>query len=81
MIVCLCRAVSDTEVGHAIAEGARSVREIARRCRAGTGCGTCVPMIAEMIEDAKNGCGDCPRACSSRPSPYLPDEQETEQAA
>jgi bacterioferritin-associated ferredoxin len=81
MIVCLCRAVSDTQIKRVIAEGADTVREVARRCGAGTGCGACVPMVADMIDDAEARCGDCPRACAKLPSPYLANARAGEKAA
>lgn len=73
MIVCLCRGVSDKVVADAIVDGACTVEEVSRRCGAGTGCGSCVPMLAEMIEDA-GACDDCTRVCQKRLlSPYLAD--------
>ncbi len=81
MIVCLCRAVSDAKLKEVIAEGASTVREVAMRCGAGTSCGACVPMVKDMIDDARARCGDCPRACAKLPSPYLATAMEGEKAA
>jgi bacterioferritin-associated ferredoxin len=52
MIVCLCHGVSDRTIKSLIAEGAGSVREVSRRCRAGTSCGACRVSIAELIAEA-----------------------------
>lgn len=41
MIVCLCEAVSHRTIDAVVCAGADSVREIGRRCGAGTGCGMC----------------------------------------
>lgn len=41
MYVCICTAVSDTEVRSCIARGARTVEEVGDACGAGTGCGSC----------------------------------------
>ncbi|MCO4745792.1 MAG: (2Fe-2S)-binding protein [Proteobacteria bacterium] len=41
MIVCLCEAVSHRTIDDVVCDGAESVREIGRRCGAGTGCGMC----------------------------------------
>ena len=49
MYVCLCRAVSDRKVAQLIREGARSAGEVARRCGAGTVCGSCMPDVRKMI--------------------------------
>ena len=49
MIVCHCQGVSDRQVRQAVREGARSVRQVARVCRAGRICGGCRPAICEII--------------------------------
>ncbi|MDT7707490.1 MAG: bacterioferritin-associated ferredoxin [Pseudonocardiales bacterium] len=41
MYVCICAAVTDTEVRSCIARGARTVEEVGAACEAGTGCGSC----------------------------------------
>lgn len=41
MYVCICAAVTDTEVRSCIAGGARTVDEVGDACGAGTGCGSC----------------------------------------
>ncbi len=49
MIVCLCADVSDREIRSTIADGASTVKEVGRRCGAGTGCGACRPLIRECL--------------------------------
>jgi len=39
--ICLCRAVNDRTICHAIAEGAHTVEAIGEACGAGTVCGGC----------------------------------------
>ena len=51
MFVCVCRAVTDEEVRGAIRDGASTLDEVTRACRAGGDCGACRGMIADMIED------------------------------
>ena len=41
MYVCICAAVTDTEVRSCIARGARTVEDVGEACEAGTGCGSC----------------------------------------
>lgn len=48
MIVCICNSVSDGDIARAIDEGASTLKEVARRTRAGTCCGSC----RESIRDA-----------------------------
>ncbi|MEM7077931.1 MAG: (2Fe-2S)-binding protein [Pseudomonadota bacterium] len=50
MYVCLCHAVTDTAIVEAVHDGARSVDDIAHTLGAGTGCGTCQPYTAALIE-------------------------------
>jgi len=49
LIVCHCQGVSDRSIRQAVREGARSVRQAARVCRAGRMCGGCRPVICEII--------------------------------
>ncbi len=71
MIVCVCKVVSDRAVKAAIASGAGSLTEIAQSCGAGTGCGACRPMIADLLQQAGcaqreqgQACKDCPNVGS-----------------
>lgn len=41
MYVCICEAVTDTQVRSCIAAGARTVEDVGEACGAGTGCGSC----------------------------------------
>ncbi len=51
MIVCHCHAVSDREIRRAAREGAGSVREVARDCRAASGCGGCSMAVREILDE------------------------------
>jgi bacterioferritin-associated ferredoxin len=50
--VCLCRAVTDTEVAEHVAAGARTEKAVGEACGAGTGCGSCLDRICAMIRAA-----------------------------
>jgi bacterioferritin-associated ferredoxin len=52
MYVCLCAGVTDREIHETLAEGASSVEEVAHCTGAGMRCGSCVPALAAMVEDA-----------------------------
>ena len=66
MRVCHCRGVSDGQIRLAIDAGARTQVEISAHCRAGTGCGGCLPEVCRLLDDHLTGlayyagCGDCP---------------------
>jgi bacterioferritin-associated ferredoxin len=47
--VCICHAVTRDEVTAEIAAGARTEEEVGDRCLAGTGCGSCVDRICDML--------------------------------
>ena len=47
MIVCHCHGVTDKAIRSLIEEGAEP-REIRQACAAGSGCGSCCPLIDEV---------------------------------
>ena len=51
MVVCHCEAVNDERIRATVRSGARSLAEVAMDCRAGSGCGGCLPLVAELIDD------------------------------
>ena len=51
MYVCVCLAISQSEVEEAIHNGATTVGEVTRSCKAGGDCGACHGMIETMIDD------------------------------
>ena len=50
MYVCICHGVQEREVRGCIKAGARTENDVGDACEAGTGCGTCLDRIAEMLE-------------------------------
>jgi bacterioferritin-associated ferredoxin len=54
MYVCICRAVTEAAVRGCIADGARTVKDVVKRCEAGTGCGTCVGKILALLGTGVN---------------------------
>lgn len=42
MYICLCRGVTEQALREAVADGARSIPELAQKLGLGTGCGRCV---------------------------------------
>jgi bacterioferritin-associated ferredoxin len=47
--LCICHAVTDTEIAQLVAAGASTEAAIAEACGAGTGCGSCLDRICAMI--------------------------------
>lgn len=53
MYVCICHRVRECEIRRVIQAGAQSEDSVGDACGAGTGCGTCLDRIADLI-DAEN---------------------------
>lgn len=52
MIICVCRAVSESRIRDAVNRGARSLMPVVRELGVGTCCGKCVPEARAVIVDA-----------------------------
>jgi bacterioferritin-associated ferredoxin len=51
MYVCLCKAVTDSEIREAVEDGAVHVDHLAARCGLGTGCGRCQEAAQQLIDE------------------------------
>ncbi|MDQ7911433.1 (2Fe-2S)-binding protein [Phytohabitans sp. ZYX-F-186] len=51
MYVCICARVREGEVRSAIRLGAHSEESVGDACGAGTGCGTCLDRICDLIDE------------------------------
>ncbi|WP_030060181.1 MULTISPECIES: (2Fe-2S)-binding protein [Streptomyces] len=60
MYVCMCHAVTEDQVKKAIDGGANTPRQIAKGCKAGTDCGSCVRRIQALL--GEHGARPCPTA-------------------
>lgn len=49
MIVCHCHGVTDREIRACVESGARTCGDVSAECGAGTGCGGCVELVAELV--------------------------------
>ncbi|MFE4518155.1 bacterioferritin-associated ferredoxin [Kitasatospora sp. NPDC056783] len=56
----MCHAVTEDQVKQAIDGGASTPRQIAKGCKAGTDCGSCVRRIQAML--GEHGARPCPTA-------------------
>lgn len=48
-VICSCEAVSKGDISSYVLEGAATLDDIKKCCKAGTGCGGCVPMVKDII--------------------------------
>jgi bacterioferritin-associated ferredoxin len=53
VIVCLCNALTDTQLSDAVAQGARRPRDVYAACDCKAQCGTCTRTILSLIRDAQ----------------------------
>ncbi|MEZ0066754.1 bacterioferritin-associated ferredoxin [Streptacidiphilus sp. MAP12-20] len=60
MYVCVCHAVTEDRVRQEISEGAKTPRQVAKGCKAGTDCGSCVRRIQALL--GHEGARPCPTA-------------------
>lgn len=51
MYVCLCHAVTENDVRRAAEAGVRTVSELTMRTGLGSGCGSCVSMAVDLIDE------------------------------
>jgi nitrite reductase (NADH) large subunit len=56
--ICNCHAVTKGEIAAAIRGGKCTVKAIGECTRAGTGCGTCQPLLAQLIDVCAPGSSD-----------------------
>ena len=49
MIVCHCKAITDRQIRDAARRGAKTGRDVAIQCQAGTCCGGCSPVIEQLL--------------------------------
>jgi bacterioferritin-associated ferredoxin len=61
MYVCLCAGVTDGEIKAALRDGAETVEEVMYCTGAGTGCGSCVATIRELVGEGGGGAKSCRR--------------------
>jgi bacterioferritin-associated ferredoxin len=55
MYACICERVRECDVRSAIRCGARTEESVGTACGAGTGCGSCLDRIADLIDEETVG--------------------------
>lgn len=50
MYVCLCHAITDTQIKQAVSQGDTSLKDVRKRLGVGDQCGKCTRMAAIIIE-------------------------------
>jgi len=52
MYVCLCKAVTDSDIHNAVNGGVRTMRQLARQTGCSSNCGRCAVTAAEILGQA-----------------------------
>ena len=52
MYVCLCNAVTDSDIRKAVDDGARNMRQLGQLTNCSTACGCCTQMASEILQQA-----------------------------
>jgi bacterioferritin-associated ferredoxin len=52
VFVCICARVRESEIREVVRAGAETEDSVGSACGAGTGCGTCLDRIAEILESS-----------------------------
>ena len=52
MYVCVCNAVTDRDIGNAVAEGCCSLRELREQLGVGACCGRCTSCAQDVLHDS-----------------------------
>lgn len=63
MFVCMCRAVTESQILACMRAGADTVEEVGELTRAGTGCGGCLDTVEMILEDGGVGGKFLARRC------------------
>jgi bacterioferritin-associated ferredoxin len=49
MYICICKAISDSDIQQMVHSGAQSADDIEQRCGAGSDCGSCRDEIGDLV--------------------------------
>lgn len=55
MYVCLCNAVTDSQITTALRHGCKDVSDISQTLGVGTCCGSCLPVAQELVDSQRTG--------------------------
>ena len=59
MFVCVCNAVTDSDIRKAVDEGVRNMRQLSQTTGCGTSCGCCRDMAIETLQQAVSEIREC----------------------
>ena len=60
MYVCLCNAVTDSDIRKAVDDGVRNMRQLGKVTNCSTACGCCSEMASDILQKALAETRECP---------------------
>ena len=60
MYICICNAVTDTQIRHAVSTGARTMRDLRQQLGVCSSCGKCGKCARQILHGALADGGPCP---------------------
>ncbi|HYX35475.1 MAG TPA: nitrite reductase large subunit NirB [Oligoflexus sp.] len=75
-LICSCENVAKSSIVECIGKGARDVKAVQKGCRAGTGCGSCLSLVKDILNEEMEKLGEevdrslCEHFAFSRPELY-----------
>jgi bacterioferritin-associated ferredoxin len=72
MIVCHCHGVTDREIRASVQNGSRSCADVASCCGAGSGCGGCASLVAEIVQSERRRLAVLKSDATGSPLAHLP---------
>lgn len=54
MVICLCKGVNDKTIQELVNQGATSVKDVMKSCKAGSDCGSCICSVKELVAKARS---------------------------
>ena len=55
MYICICNAVTDSQITSALRHGCKDVADITQTLGVGTCCGSCLPVAEELVDSQRGG--------------------------
>jgi len=52
MYICICNAVTDSDIRNAVGDGVRNLNQLKQTTGCGTTCGSCKDMAIEVLQQA-----------------------------
>lgn len=59
MYICICHAVTESQILQAAREGTTKLKDLRRKLGVSSDCGLCANCAKQCLQDARKGSGNC----------------------